>query len=138
MNIIQKQRVEYLRRKGKSYAAVAVALGISENTVKSYCRRNKLGASIDDQNDDNGSICQNCGILISLTPGAKKKRFCSDKCRLGWWNDHPELVNKKAIYSFSCAHCGRSFESYGNNGRKYCSHACYIADRFGVKAGSQP
>ena len=40
MNTSQKQRIEFLRDKGESYASIADDLGISENTVKSYCRRN--------------------------------------------------------------------------------------------------
>ena len=40
MNVIQKQRVEFMRSKNKSYATIAAAIGISENTIKSYCRRN--------------------------------------------------------------------------------------------------
>ena len=44
MTIIQKRQVAYLREKGESYAAIAAAIGASENTVKSYCRRNGLGS----------------------------------------------------------------------------------------------
>jgi hypothetical protein len=32
-----------------------------------------------------------------------------------------------------CASCGRMFEDYTRNHRKYCCHACYIQDRFGKK-----
>ena len=37
MTTAQKQRIEFLRDKGESYASIADDLGISENTVKSYC-----------------------------------------------------------------------------------------------------
>ena len=40
MTAAQKQRIESLRGKGESYAAIADDLGIPENTIKSYCRRN--------------------------------------------------------------------------------------------------
>lgn len=33
-----------------------------------------------------------------------------------------------AIYSFTCAHCGRPFTAYGNRHRKYCFLAHYITD----------
>ena len=46
MTTAQKQRIEYLRGKGDSYAAIAADLGISENTIKSYCRRNNIGVAI--------------------------------------------------------------------------------------------
>jgi len=44
-------------------------------------------------------------------------------------------MNRKAVYPVVCAHCARPFESYGNAGRKYCSHGCYIAARFGPSGG---
>lgn len=83
MTGIQKQRIEYLRGKGESYAAIAASLGISENTVKSYCRRNNLGAGyITEQQEVDA--CDNYGKPLEHTPGAKRKRFCSDKCRMLW------------------------------------------------------
>lgn len=61
---------------------------------------------------------------------ANVEKFCSDNCRTAWWNAHPEKVNRRAVYHFTCAHCGKPFTAYGNAKRKYCSHACYIADRY--------
>ena len=54
-----------------------------------------------------------------------------EKCRLAWWNEHRDSMNRKAVYRLTCAYCGEVFDSYGNKSRKYCSHACYIKDRFG-------
>jgi DNA-binding CsgD family transcriptional regulator/endogenous inhibitor of DNA gyrase (YacG/DUF329 family) len=131
----QKQRIEYLRGKGDSYAVIATALGISENTVKSHCRRNNLVAGcIAELSAESGDSCENCGKPLEHTTGAKRKRFCSDKCRLAWWNAHPEKMNQRAVYRFNCKRCGTPFAAYGNKGRKYCSHACYAADRFGKGA----
>jgi len=131
MTAPQKERIKQMRGKGESYASIAAALNISENTVKSYCRRNNLGAEyIAEQAmiDDN---CDNCGKPLEHKQSSKKKRFCSDSCRLAWWNSHPESMNQRAVYSFVCSHCGAAFTAYGNKGRKYCSHACYVSDRFG-------
>lgn len=75
-------------------------------------------------------FCLQCGALLTQTPGRKRVKFCSDNCRTAWWNAHPEKVNRRAIYHFTCAHCGKPFTAYGNAKRKYCSHACYIADRY--------
>ena len=33
-----------------------------------------------------------------------------------------------------CIHCGKEF--HGRSGRKYCSHQCYIEERFGGKDDS--
>lgn len=130
MTTAQKQQIEHLRRKGESYSSIAAALGIFENTVKSYCRRNNLGAGFKAKQDiTKENLCKNCGNPLEYTPGAKKKRFCSDKCRMAWWNSHPEAVRRKAIYHFRCKSCGAPFESYGNAHRKYCSRTCFAAAR---------
>ncbi len=78
--------------------------------------------------------CPECGAAVEQHPGRKRRRFCSDACRRAWWNAHPEMVRRRAVYEFECACCGQPFTAYGNAGRKYCSHACYIADRFGKGA----
>jgi hypothetical protein len=33
-----------------------------------------------------------------------------------------------------CACCGITFNTIGNSKRKYCSHACYITERYGKEA----
>lgn len=122
----QKEKIEQLRIDGYSYAKIAKRLDISENTIKSFCRRNNLGrACLDITAQADDSFCSQCGAQLIHTTGAKKKRFCSDKCRMKWWDAHPEAIKRKAIYTFTCDHCGIKFESYGNKKRKYCSRSCY-------------
>ena len=125
MTTAQKQRIEFLRGKGESYASIADDLGISENTVKSYCRRNNIDIAIKQEQSVATNTCSNCGCPLRHTPGSKHKRFCSEKCRMAWWKAHPESVNRKAVYRFVCPTCGGSFEAYGNANRKYCSRACF-------------
>jgi len=131
MTNLQKQRIATLRTQGESYAAIADTLGISRNTIKSYCRRNNLGTeNIKEQPTSIAEdVCANCGHPLIQMPGAKKKRFCSDKCRMAWWAKHPEAVNRKAVYEFVCPICKTEFESYGNAHRKYCSRACFGLSR---------
>ena len=126
MRYQQKEKIRLMRGEGFSYARIAAELGILENTVKSFCRRNNLGGvstGIAKQRDR--SLCRQCKTPLTHTVGAKQKLFCSDKCRMSWWNTHPEALRRNAIYAFICAHCGDTFESYGNKKRKYCSRACY-------------
>ena len=78
-----------------------------------------------------GAVCEQCGKPIEQNPGRKRKRFCCDACRNKWWNAHLNLVKRKAVYTFTCPACGKEFTVYGNSHRKFCSHACYIAYRFG-------
>lgn len=125
MNISQKQRIAYLRDKGESYRKIASTLDISENTIKSYCRRNNLGGVLAVDETKIEDKCKQCGKLLQHISGSKQKRFCSDSCRMAWWKAHPEVVNRKAVYYFVCLFCGTKFTSYGNAHRKYCSRACF-------------
>lgn len=134
----QKQQIEKLRRDGYGYIKIAQALGVSQNTVKSYCRRKNLTGSLGTQqpkmrmpSDDGEHFCLCCGTPVVQNPGRKVKKFCSDICRNKWWNHNLDKVNRKANYDFICPHCKKPFTVYGNANRKYCSHECYVADRFG-------
>ena len=132
MNINQKKQIKMLREAGHSYGSIARLLHLNENAVKTHCRRNGLNGfrAISDSSED---YCENCGMEIIQMPGRKKKRFCSSFCRTSWWNAHLDHVNRKANYEILCPGCGKTFISYGNRNRKYCSHECYIDDRFGRK-----
>ena len=42
MTDMEKEKIRYLRGEGLGYKAIASRLALSENTVKSFCRRNGL------------------------------------------------------------------------------------------------
>lgn len=137
MNTDQKNRISQMRRSGQSYNQIANELGIPKDTVKTYCRRNGLAGVADEMPavtiSDNPQVraCRQCGLPVMQNPGRKEKIFCSDHCRNKWWNAHLSEVKRKAMYEYRCPNCGTTFYAYGNRNRKYCSHDCYIADRFG-------
>lgn len=130
----QRERIEMMRRAGVTYAGIADHLGLNPNTVKTWCRR--AGITPDEEADQ---ITDPCGVWCMHCAGRmttqRPAKFCSEACRRAWWHAHPEALNRKAIYSFTCAHCGTAFQAYGNQRRKYCSHPCYIRHRFGTKGG---
>jgi len=125
MTAEQKQQIAVLREQGNGYKKTAQILGISENTVKSIYQRCKAAESAAED------TCLCCGKALTQTPGCKKKKFCSDSCRMKWWNGHLDRVKRKANYDFICPNCHKPFTAYGNANRKYCCHECYIEDRFG-------
>lgn len=129
----EKQLIADYRTEGFSYTKISRIMDISVNSVKTYCQRHGLGGVAVHENISVEEIltCENCGKPVKQNPGRKKKRFCSDKCRNKWWNSHIDQVKKKANYECICACCKKSFVAYGNKGRKYCSHECYIETRFG-------
>jgi len=126
LNTQQKETIQKLRKEGQSYTKIAGLLGISENTIKSYCRRNNLGCiAMPVAGPASGMFCKKCGAKVKQTTGKKQKQYCSDQCRMAWWNSHPEAVTRKSIQHFTCETCGVTFEGYGKRDRKYCSRACY-------------
>lgn len=133
MNDAQREQIRQLRGEGHSYKKISRVLGISENTIKTFCRRNRLGGVVQQSVaiKKDGYFCLCCGVPVIQMEGRKEKKFCSDRCRNKWWNSHLDRVNRKANYEFICPCCKKSFTAYGNKNRKYCSHTCYIKDRFG-------
>lgn len=128
----QKAQICTLRKQGAGYMKIAHQTGISQNTVKSFCRRNKLETQkAAEVSAGEQSVCACCQKPIVQKNKGKKKRFCSDSCRNKWWNAHIDIVKRKAIYEYQCPNCGKSFEVYGNRHRKYCCHKCYVEHRFG-------
>lgn len=117
----QKSAIALLRKRGAGYGKISKELGISENTIKSYCRRNRNVTKL----RQGGHLCPMCGKPVTQNLGRREKKFCSDECRRKWWNSHTGLMKENAV----CFRCGKPF--HGRAGRKYCCHACYIADRFG-------
>lgn len=124
MTDAQKIQIENLREAGLGYKKIAEQMELSENTVKTYCRRHGLGGKMAEQGAANKDVCLCCGVGVKQNPGRKKKKFCSDKCRNKWWNAHLDKVNRKAVYIYACLTCGEEFSAYGNSKRKYCSCKC--------------
>lgn len=111
-----------MRSHDKSATDIAIALGLSVNTVRSYIRRHPPKDTVE-------VGCRQCGKPVMQHKGRKAKYFCSDRCRNAWWNAHPEKVQRKAYYRLTCQFCGKEFVSYGNKNRKYCSRLCYADAR---------
>lgn len=126
MTDLQKEQIKTLRLQGIGYVKIGEMLGISDNTVRSFA-----AATVWVMRQRTTIACKHCGKLIKIIPRQKPRKFCSDACRTAWWNSHPDCVDRKAVYAYTCAHCGKPFTAYGNKERKYCSHNCYISDRFG-------
>ena len=126
----QKEKIIRFRRQGFGYADIGRELGISKDTVKSFCRRNGLMVSGSKPVDDKDR-CRECGKALVQQEKKKTRIFCCKACREKWWTEHADRIDRKAIYEIICAGCGKSFTAYGNSKRKFCSHSCYVAHRFG-------
>lgn len=119
-----------LQRRGLGYKKIASVTGISVNTVKTFCRRHRAETGTEvGAKDIPLAFCRNCGAALDLRPKRKPRQFCSDACRMKWWNSHMDEVDRKAWYTFVCPQCGKEFQSYGNRHRKYCSRKCVAEAR---------
>lgn len=147
MTEAQKQSIHVLRGQGLPFSRVAQEVGLSVNTVKSFCRRGGLPAKVPSKESEikenkeenakkeahpiaQGNGCKCCGKALHHLPKAKPKQFCGGACRAKWWNARREGANRRGLVAMPCAHCGVLFMSYAKTGRKYCSHACYIRHRY--------
>ena len=137
MTIFQKEKILRLRCQGASYSEIAKAVGLPRDTVKSFCRRNAANNSKGTITEPDLNGCRECGKALVQISGRKQRIFCSKACREKWWHAHPEKIRKRAVYTFTCPQCGNTFTAYGNRHRKYCSHRCYICDRFGGNANEK-
>lgn len=127
------KQVQSLREAGYSYSRIAAVLGVPKNSVKSYCNRFgiHLGPRDPDSSVDGILHCKQCGLVIESGYQSTGRKFCSTECRMRWWNAHRDRATSKTARVTVCANCKKVFRSYISEHRKYCCHACYIADRFG-------
>lgn len=129
----QKQQIFLLRKKGMSYAKISEHMGISRNTIKTFCWRNALSdGEMEKLYDNRGyrGFCKQCGAQIEQKPKSRPKVFCSNKCRQTWWNEHNDLIKRKKQVACVCEYCGKEFMCYPSQKRKFCSHDCYIQKYF--------
>ena len=132
MTTQEKQTITNLHEKGLGYKKIATETGISENTVKSFLKR--MATADDQKKTDQSAVvfsCPQCGKEFHQQPGRKPKKYCSDSCRYKWWNSHMNQVCRDSLRESTCPVCGKAFSAYSSRSRKYCSHDCYIRDRFG-------
>jgi endogenous inhibitor of DNA gyrase (YacG/DUF329 family) len=127
MTSIDKESIRRMRAEELGYKAIASKLLLSVDSVKSFCRRERLDSVTTKTTDD---TCRQCGKPLERKPGAVQKKFCSDRCRSAWWSGHACLYKHKEENKKVCAHCGRAFYSFQSKQRKYCGHACYVSYRF--------
>ena len=140
MTDYQRNMIHEYRVQGMGYKAIGNILGLSRDVVRGYCRKNSLCGDADlvkmnvQVSIEKGILCLNCHKALKQPKTGRPRRFCSEHCRRSWWNDskHRDEGVKKAFYNCTCAFCDKEFLSYGKRDRKYCSHDCYIKDRFGV------
>ena len=138
VTVLQEEQIRQLRSQGIGYRQIAKQLDLSRDDVRNYCKKYNLNGYKDavaanmQMMQENGCMCRYCGSFLKQPKTGRKRHFCNDTCRRKWWNDNRDKIRQSAgsIYGFTCKRCGKQFTAYGNPHRQYCSHECYISDRF--------
>lgn len=123
----QKILILHYREQHMTYRQIGEKLGLSPDTVKTFCRRKRAQSERTEESVQ--AQCRNCGASVHPLPGRRERLFCCPACRTAYWRKH-NLLGKDPRY---CAGCGALLTG-GSASRKYCSHACYISHRFGSSA----
>lgn len=134
MTDLQRERVISMRLAGESYGRIATTLGVSENSIKSFCQRKKLGRgqkTICAVVSGREHHCEHCGTTILSLQNRENRRFCSSSCRSAWWNVNRVKLKGGGQMVHKCLYCGMEFKDYVADNRKYCSRGCYMAHRYG-------
>ena len=123
MTAAEQRKILALRQEGYGYKRIASVTGMSISTIKSFLIRHP---EVLTEGPTTGQ-CKQCGDAICNTPHKRQKQFCSDACRIAWWNAHGnQLKHRCEPITRKCPLCGVPFEAYGKRPKKYCSQACYI------------
>ena len=110
MTDAQKEQVRYLRCEGLGYGAIATRLGISENTVKSFCRRNNLTGVA---SKEPVVVCRNCGRPLPQYPKRKQRKFCSELAAAHGGSCTRSLSIKPPSIRLPAPIAGRNFRAMG-------------------------
>ena len=122
MTTTQKDKIRTLRLQGKGYTEIGNELGLSPNTVKTFCYRNELYA---EALKNGATHCKNCGKLIKEKAKTRPRKFCCEACKMKFWNTHRYARVNDKIVEFTCVQCGKRFTDYAVADRKFCSLECY-------------
>lgn len=114
-----KKNIIQLRQSGLSYSAIAKETNLTVGSIKTFISRT-IKQKIQNKNE---KFCPCCGEKIIAKQKTKPSKFCSAACRHKWWVQNSD-------YTLNCVMCGAEFHSKHKD-QKYCSHDCYIKNRYG-------
>ena len=81
-------------------------------------------------------VCKDCGEEFIFTAGEQEfyaeKGFQNEPQRCKACRDKRKNAAKpqREYFTTTCANCGKPIIDFAKKKRRYCSHECYIRDRF--------
>lgn len=129
MTDAQAKQINEMRMRGMGYKAIGMAIGLSRDIVRNYCKRHNLAgyATVVSKNMklmvDGKEVCHFCGNPITQPKTGRPRRFCCEKCRREWWKAHPEAVQKERCHKgMRSPHPHRSKRTHTADFTKPCKH----------------
>lgn len=89
MHFNLKENITALRVLNYSYACIGEKLGVSPNTVKSFCRRSSIVPQDSYKTKSEKAsleLCRYCGKML-IQNSSQHKTFCDDSCRMAYWKE---------------------------------------------------
>lgn len=84
MTDAQAKQINEMRMKGMGYKAIGMAIGLSRDIVRNYCKRHNLAgyATVVSKNMklmvDGKEVCHFCGNPITQPKTGRPRRFCCE------------------------------------------------------------
>lgn len=103
MTVKEKNFILKLRSQGLSYSEIAEKSGFSENTIKSFIRREGLQNTMEKEIN---ITCKYCGKELTQTKEYRPKKICSDRRRFAWWHSKETELPSDSPYLLKCKNCG--------------------------------
>ena len=133
---IAREQARLLRGKGMGYKTIATITGLTRDTVRNVSRKVEAGPENRELSKriEAKEACAFCGEDIERNGSmGRPRRFCSDYCRRQYWRLHRSEQKRKEdkLFLRTCACCGKTFQIYGKNERKYCSREHYRLHFYG-------
>lgn len=129
MTEIEKATIRELRTRGLGMQAIADIMKMGRDNVRYFLRKEGLGGARG--GDVVGRFCLECGRPVKRVDGKRLKRFCTDRCRIRWWNRRRRSRRSSSMEELVCPVCGQMFWAYGSSHRRFCSCECYRQWRIG-------
>jgi len=129
----QRNIIIEMRLDGVGYKSISHLLGLTRDAVRNYCVKIGLDGIASENYEEEfrlsfnkelvGKNCRYCGQVLTQNKTGRTKYYCSSICRIAWSKDHHK------VYNYTCYYCCVNYQSNASKS-KYCSHKCYIKNRF--------
>ncbi len=119
----EKNTLIDMRQRGLKLHEMAKITGMKEGTIRSFFSR----FGIQNMELNRAALCKQCHSPLLAKKYKRVRLFCSDACRIKWWNQHRGEGTHRNQHVYRCRYCQTEFRSYAE--AKYCSRACYFASK---------